>query len=104
MRSPRVVYGFVAGVLVVAGFVLPRYLAERSSPELGETVVVPVSSTAQPTTPTSSPTPTVAPKPTPAKPTVGGTTGAEPVSPAPARSAGDDDDDDLVDDPDDDDG
>ncbi|MEV0287626.1 MULTISPECIES: hypothetical protein [unclassified Kribbella] len=105
MRSPRVVYGVVAGVLVVAGFVLPRYLAERSSPELGETVVVPVSSTTKPTTDPSTPTPTPTVRPTPtAKPTVGGTTGAEPVSPGPARSAGDDDDDDLVDDPDDDDG
>jgi len=102
MRSPRVVYGVVAGVLVVAGIVLPRYLAERSSPELGETVVVPVSSTSQPPTPV--PTPRVTPTPTAGKPTVGTTTGAEPVSPGPARSAGDDDDDDLVDDPDDDDG
>ncbi|MEI8413026.1 MULTISPECIES: hypothetical protein [unclassified Kribbella] len=95
MRSPRVIYGVVAGLLVAAGFLLPRYLAERSSPELGGTVVVPAG---------SSTTPTPAPTATPTKPTATSTTGAEPVSPPPARTAGPDDDDDLVDDPDDDDG
>lgn len=95
MRSPRVIYGVVAGLLVVAGFLLPRYLAERSSPELGGTVVVPAG---------SSTTPTPAPTATPTKPTATSTTGAEPVSPPPARTAGPDDDEDLVDDPDDDDG
>jgi hypothetical protein len=98
MGSPRVIYGVVAGVLAVAGFLLPRYLAERSSPELGDTVVVPVASTGPPT-----PTPTPTPGPTPT-PTVTSTTGAQPVSPAPARSAGQDDDDDGVDEPGDDDG
>jgi hypothetical protein len=97
MRSPRVIYGVVAGLLVVAGFLLPRYLADRSSPELGDTVVVPAGSS---TTPAPKPTPT----PTPTRPTVTSTTGAEPVSPPPARTAGQDDDDDGVDDPDDDDG
>lgn len=97
MRSPRVIYGVVAGLLVVAGFLLPRYLAERSSPELGGTVVVPAGSS-------TTPTPTPAPTATPSKPTATSTTGAEPVSPPPARTAGPDDDDDLVDDPDDDDG
>ncbi|RZT27657.1 hypothetical protein EV649_1428 [Kribbella sp. VKM Ac-2569] len=86
MRSPRVIYGVVAGVLVVAGFVLPRYLAGRSAPELGDTVVVPAS------TVTPTPAPSISPP----------TTGASPVSPAPARTAGVDDDDDGVDDPDDD--
>ena len=87
MRSPRVIYGVVAGVLVVAGFVLPRYLAGRSAPELGDTVVVPASS--------------ITPTPVPStSPTTG--TGASPVTPAPARTAGVDDDDDGVDDPDDD--
>lgn len=95
MRSPRVIYGVVAGLLVVAGFLLPRYVAERSSPELGETVVVPAGSSTTPT-----PTPTARPS----KPTATSTTGAEPVSPPPAKTAGQDDDDDLVDDPDDDDG
>ena len=97
MRSPRVIYGVVAGLLVVAGFLLPRYLADRSSPELGDTVVVPAGSS---TTPTPKPTPTT----TPTRPTVTSTTGAEPVSPPPAKTAGQDDDDDGVDDPDDDDG
>ncbi|WP_165546771.1 hypothetical protein [Kribbella soli] len=87
MRSPRVIYGVVAGVLVVAGFVLPRYLAGRSAPELGDTVVVPAS--------TVTPTPVPSTSPTTGK-------GASPVSPAPARTAGVDDDDDGVDDPDDD--
>ncbi|WP_165549988.1 hypothetical protein [Kribbella speibonae] len=91
MRSPRVIYGVVAGVLVVAGFVLPRYLAGRSAPELGDTVVVPAPSSTARSTPTpSTPTP---------RPTV---TGASPVAPPPARTAGVDDDDDGVDDPDDD--
>jgi hypothetical protein len=89
MRSPRVIYGVVAGLLVVAGFLLPRYLADRSSPELGDTVVVPAGSNTTPT---------------PTRPTVTSTTGAEPVSPPPAETAGQDDDDDGVDDPDDDDG
>jgi hypothetical protein len=93
MRSPRVIYGVVAGLLVVAGFLLPRYLADRSSPELGDTVVVPAGSST-----------TLTPEPTPTGPTVTSTTGAEPVSPPPAGTAGQDDDDDGVDDPDDDDG
>ena len=100
MRSPRVVYGVVAGALVVAGVLLPRFLADRSSPELGETVVVPVGSS---TTPTPTPTPPSTPTPTPGRPAVTNTTGAEPVSPPPAQTAGPDDDD-GVDDPDDDDG
>jgi hypothetical protein len=86
MRSPRVIYGVVAGVLVVAGFVLPRFLAGRSAPELGDTVVVPASTITPSTVPSTSPM----------------TTGASPVSPPPARTAGVDDDDDGVDDPDDD--
>lgn len=40
MRSPRLIYLAVAVVLAVAGFVLTQYLADRSSPGLGETVVV----------------------------------------------------------------
>jgi hypothetical protein len=80
-----VIYGVVAAVLVVAGFVLPRYLG-RSAPELGDTVVVPAT------------TGTMSPSPTPA--TTG--KGAAQVSPPPARTAGVDDDDDGVDDPDDD--
>ncbi len=88
MRSPRVIYGVVAGVLVVAGFVLPRYLAGRSAPELGDTVVVPAS--------------TVTPTPVPVDRPPTTSKGASPVSPAPARTAGVDDDDDGVDDPDDD--
>jgi hypothetical protein len=99
MRSPRLIYGVVAGLLVVAGFLLPRYLADRSSPDLGDTVLVPAGSS---TTPAPRPTPT--PTPTPTRPTVTSTTGAEPVSPPPAETAGQDDDDDGVDDPDDDDG
>lgn len=87
MRSPRVVYGVVAVVLAVAGFVLPRYLADRSSPELGETVVVPTS-----TSPKPSPTATPAPEP-----------GADLVPPASPRTAGQDDPDDDVDELDDDD-
>jgi hypothetical protein len=81
-----VVYGVVAAILAVAGFVLPRYLADRSAPELGETVVVPAG--AQGNTPTPSTT-TGTPEP-----------GAGAVSPAPIRTAGDDDDsDDGTDDP-----
>ncbi|MFB6722052.1 hypothetical protein ACFCV3_17895 [Kribbella sp. NPDC056345] len=86
MRSPRVVYGLVAVVLAVAGFVLPRWLAEQSGPELGETVVV-TPSTAGPTK-----------QPPAARPSG---PGAGPVSPAPVRTAGDDVDD-GPDDPDDD--
>lgn len=85
MRSPRVVYGIVAAILAVAGFVLPRYLADRSAPELGETVVVPAGTqgnTPAPSTTTSTPEP-----------------GAGPVSPAPIRTAGDDDSDDGIEDP-----
>jgi hypothetical protein len=89
-----VVYGVVAAILAVAGFVLPRYLADRSAPELGETVVVPAGtqgSTPTPATTTGTPEP-----------------GAGPVSPAPIKSAGEDaddgpDDPDDVDGPDDDD-
>lgn len=89
MRSPRVVYGVVAVVLAVAGFVLPRYLADRSSPELGETVVIPASTT---TSPRPSPTATGTPEP-----------GAGLVPPASPRTAGQDDPDDDADDLDDDD-
>lgn len=85
MRSPRVVYAVVAVVLAVAGFVLPRYLADRSSPELGETVVIPTS---------TRPSPTVSPTPEP---------GAGVVPPALPRTAGQDDPDDDVDELDDDD-
>ena|SRR6188472_4368839 len=98
MRSPRLIYGLVAGMLVVAGFVLPRYLADRSQPELGDTVVVPAA------TSPSTPPPAVNPRPSTPPPSVTRGQGAEQVSPAPARTAGDDDDDDLTDDPDDDDG
>jgi hypothetical protein len=85
MRSPRLIYLAAAAVLAVAGFVLTQYLADRSAPGLGETVVVPAGSTVAPT-----PTPTVGPP----------STGAEPVSPAHPRTAGDDDDrdDDGIDD------
>ncbi|WP_040456401.1 hypothetical protein [Kribbella catacumbae] len=86
MRSPRVVYGVVAVVLAVAGFVLPRYL-DRSAPELGETVVIPAGAPGTPTT-----TPTSPPEP-----------GAGLVPPASPRTAGQDDPDDDADDLDDDD-
>ena len=87
MRSPRLIYLAVAAVLAVAGFVLTQYLADRSAPGLGETVVVPANSTV-------SPTPTVGPSTRP------GANGAEPVSPGHPRTAGDDDDrdDDGIDD------
>ncbi|WP_433009521.1 hypothetical protein [Kribbella sp. CA-294648] len=90
MRSPRVVYGVVAAILAVAGFVLPRYLADRSAPELGETVVVPAGASG------NAPTP-----PTPSTPAIGTTEpGAVRVTPAPVRTAGDDDDsDDGIEDP-----
>ncbi|WBQ06579.1 hypothetical protein [Kribbella sp. CA-293567] len=102
MRSPRVVYGLVAAMLAVAGFVLPRYLADRSVPDLGDTVVIPAGSSAS--VPPGGP-------PTAGPPTAGPTTvdptlpGADPVSPRPARTAGDDDRDDAddLDDLDDDD-
>lgn len=81
MRSPRVVYGVVAAILAVAGFVLPRYLADRSAPELGETVVIPA-------TPGASVTPSAPPSAGPTEP------GADPVSPGQPRTAGDDDRDD----------
>ncbi|GAB3946867.1 hypothetical protein GCM10029976_075140 [Kribbella albertanoniae] len=74
------VYGLVAVVLAVAGFVLPRWLAEQSGPELGETVVV----TPGTAGPTAQP-PSTRPRPT--------APGAGPVSPAPVRTAGDDVDD-----------
>ncbi|NIK58621.1 hypothetical protein [Kribbella shirazensis] len=97
MRSPRLIFAVVAGVLVLTGFLLPRYLADRSRPDLGETVVVPAStSTPTPTPPAS---PTTGP-PTPTRATTG--PGADPVSPGEARSAGQDDEDDPTDDPDDD--
>lgn len=85
MRSPRLIYLAVAVVLAVAGFVLTQYLADRSSPGLGETVVIPAGSTATPGTTTP---PTARPS------------GADPVSPASPRTAGDDDDrdDDGIDD------
>lgn len=79
MRASRVVYGVVAGVLVVAGVVLPRYLANRSVPDLGGTVVVPAQS--GPSTQT------------PVPPPVTTSNGAGQVSPPPARTAGVDDDD-----------
>ncbi|MEU8226301.1 hypothetical protein [Kribbella sp. NPDC048915] len=101
MRSPRVVYGVVAVVLAVAGFVLPRYLAGRSAPDLGDTVVVPATSTTVSPTPTPRPTPTGPPSSPTRSPTG---SGASQVSPPPARTAGVDDDDldDSSDDPDDD--
>jgi len=98
MRSPRLIYLAVAVVLAVAGFALTQYLADRSSPGLGETVVVPAGSSAS--------TPPVTPKPSPVPTKTGAVptkTGADPVSPAPPRTAGDDDDDDLDDAGDDDD-
>lgn len=82
MRSPRLIYLAVAVVLAVAGFALTQYLADRSSPGLGDTVVVPAGGTST-LTPTPTPTPTVAP---PSKP------GADPVTPGSPRTAGDDDD------------
>lgn len=93
MRSPRLIYLAVAVVLAVAGFVLTQYLADRSSPGLGETVVIPAGSTATPGT-TTSPTPSTTARPT------AGPSGANPVSPANPRTAGDDDDrdDDGIDD------
>ncbi|MFI6829544.1 hypothetical protein ACIBG5_20800 [Kribbella sp. NPDC050241] len=60
MRSPRLIYGLVAGVLVVAGFLLPRYLADRSQPELGDTVVVPAATSPSTPPPTANPRPTAA--------------------------------------------
>ncbi len=91
MRSPRLIYLAVAVVLAVAGFALTQYVAGRSSPGLGDTVVVPAGSSASvpPQSPPSSP-PTVAPS----KP------GADPVTPGSPRTAGDDDDrdDDGIDD------
>ena len=87
MRSPRLIYLAVAVVLAVAGFALTQYVAGRSSPGLGDTVVVPAGSSAS--VPPQSP-PTVAPS----KP------GADPVTPGSPRTAGDDDDrdDDGIDD------
>jgi hypothetical protein len=84
MRSPRLIYLAVAAVLAVAGFVLTQYLADRSSPGLGDTVVVPVGSTSTPTT----------------RPSTSPSHGADPVSPGHPRTAGDDDDrdDDGIDD------
>lgn len=86
MRSPRLIYLAVALVLAVAGFALTQYLGGRSSPGLGDTVVVPAGSSV----PQSPGTPTVAPS----KP------GADPVTPGSPRTAGDDDDqdDDGIDD------
>jgi hypothetical protein len=84
-----VVYGIVAAILAVAGFVLPRYLADRSAPELGETVVVPAGASANGPTPPVPSAPAGTPDP-----------GAGRVSPAPVRTAGDDDDsDDGIEDP-----
>jgi hypothetical protein len=87
MRSPRLIYLAVAVVLAVAGFALTQYLADRSSPGLGDTVVVVPAGSGT----ASSPSPTVAP---PSKP------GADPVTPGSPRTAGDDDDkdDDGIDD------
>lgn len=82
MRSPRLIYLAVAAVLAVAGFALTQYLADRSTPGLGETIVVPAGASG-PTTQPSSPTKTTNPSSEP---------GAAPVSPAPVRTAGDDDD------------
>ncbi|WP_432943900.1 hypothetical protein ACQPXM_01405 [Kribbella sp. CA-253562] len=95
MRSPRLIYLAVAVVLAVAGFALTQYLADRSSPGLGDTVVVvPAGSgTAIPPSPSASPSPS----PTAAPPS---TPGAEQVTPGTPRTAGDDDDkdDDGIDD------
>lgn len=104
MRSPRLIYLAVAVVLSVTGFALTRFLADRSSPGLGETVIIPAGSsdattpttprpTTGPTTPRPSAVPTMprtAPRPSaaPTKP------GADPVRPAAPPAAGDDDDDD----------
>ncbi|GAA0604501.1 hypothetical protein HPO96_18115 [Kribbella sandramycini] len=80
------VYGVVAAVLAAVGLFLPKWLADRSGPELGETVVI---------TPGS------------ARPTTGppaAERGAGQVSPAPVRTAGDDDGPDDNDDHDADDG
>ncbi|MBB5839529.1 hypothetical protein [Kribbella italica] len=99
MRSPRLIYLAVAVVLAVAGFALTQYLADRSSPGLGDTVVVPASGTSSspPPSPGTPPAtrPTVAPSTViPSKP------GADPVTPGSPRTAGDDDDqdDDGIDD------
>lgn len=103
MRSPRLIFAVVAGVLVLAGFLLPRYLADRSRPDLGETVVVPASTSSPTTTPPTRTPPTRSPATTTPPPTRATTgPGADPVSPGEARSAGQDDEDDPTDDPDDD--
>ncbi|MGC4936552.1 hypothetical protein [Kribbella sp. DT2] len=93
MRSPRLVYLAVAVVLAVAGFALTQYLAGRSTPGLGDTVVVPAGSSVTP--PPSGTPPTAGPSTAPpSKP------GADPVTPGTPRTAGDDDDqdDDGIDD------
>jgi hypothetical protein len=97
MRSPRLIYLAVAVVLAVAGFALTQYLADRSSPGLGDTVVVvPAGSgTAAPPSPSASPSPSLSPTAGPPS-----TPGADPVTPGSPRTAGDDDDkdDDGIDD------
>ncbi|ADB29394.1 hypothetical protein Kfla_0270 [Kribbella flavida DSM 17836] len=99
MRSPRLVYLAVVLVLAVGGFALTRYLADRSSPGLGETVVVPAGSGVS--VPPRSPGTPPATAPTTAPPTTAPTTpGADPVAPGSPRTAGenDDRDDDGIDD------
>lgn len=78
MRSPRLIYLAAAAVVLVAGLALTNWLTDRSVPDLGDGVVTPAGTSATPTPRTT--------------PTTSGSTGAVPVSPAPARTAGRDDD------------
>ena len=108
MRSPRLIYLAVAVVLSVTGFALTRFLADRSSPGLGETVIIPAGSsdattptTPQPSSvPTTPPTGPTTPRPStvPSMPRTASTAptkpGADPVRPVAPPTAGDDDDDD----------
>lgn len=100
MRSPRLIYLAAAAVLLVAALALTDWLTDRSVPDLGDGVVQPAGASAGPTTPTTPATTPTQARTTPAKPPVRGTIGADPVTPAPARTAGQDDDldDDGVDD------
>lgn len=106
MRSPRMIYLAVAAVLVVAGFVLTDYIADRSAPELGDGVVlVPAGNPTSGPNPSTPPIPTTQPSTTPSNTPTVGPTGtstqrpgeALPVSPRPVQTAGTDDDDDSDD-------
>lgn len=87
MRSPRLIYLAGAAVVLVAGLALTDWLTGRSVPDLGDGVVEPAGA---PASSTPRPTPTTTTPRT--APTVRASTGAVPVSPAPARTAGQDDD------------